>query len=136
LSNVGKLRQGTKADLLNNLENCNNAEMPTHPDTEVAILYGAVLVNFLKPVSVRTFSDYAVKVFLPYIEGKLYHVSCVDVVWDQYITNNLKYQTRNKCGKGIRRRVEASNALPKNWQEFLRDDANKTELFTFLSVKW
>ena len=99
MSNVGKLRQETKADLLNNLENCNNAEMSvvsTHPDTEVAILDGAVLVNFLKPVSVKTFSDYAVKVFLPYIEGKLYHVCCVDVVWDQYITNNLQYQTRSK----------------------------------------
>jgi len=93
LSNVGKLRQETKADLLNNLENCNNAEMSVvskHPDTEVAILDGAVLVNFLKPVSVKTFSDYAVKVFLPYIEGKLYHISCVDVVWDQFITNSLK----------------------------------------------
>jgi len=73
-----------------------------------------VLVNSLKPVSIKTFSDYAVKVFLPYVEGKLYHVSWLDVVGDQYITNSLKYQTRSKRGKGIRRRVEASNALPKN----------------------
>jgi len=137
LSNNGKLRQGTKADLLNCLENCTDVEMPTlestHPDTEVAILDGAVIVNFLKPVSAKTFTDYAVKVFLPYIESKLYNVSRVDVVWDQYIPNSLKHQTRSKRGKGIRRRVEASNALPNNWQDFLRDDANKTELFTFLA---
>jgi len=63
----------------------------THPDTEVAILGGAVLVNFLRPVSFKTFSDYAVKVFLRYIEDKLYHVSRIDVVWDQFITNSLKY---------------------------------------------
>ena len=59
-------------------------------------------------------------------ETKLYHVSRVDVVWDRYIPNSLKSQTRIKRGKGIRRRVEASNVLPKNWQEFLHNDANKT----------
>ncbi len=53
-------------------------------------------------------------------------------MWDQYISNSLKSQTRSKRGKGLRRRVEASNCLPKNWQQFLRDDSNKKELFAFL----
>ena len=66
---VGKLRQGTKADLLTCLENCINEDpvvVSSHPDTEVAILDGAVIVNFLKPLTVKTFNDYAVKVFLLY----------------------------------------------------------------------
>jgi len=65
LSNNGKLRQGTKADLLNCLENCVDVEMTlvlAHLDTEVAILDGAAVVNFLKPVSAKTFNDYAFKV--------------------------------------------------------------------------
>ncbi len=46
--------------------------------------------------------------------------------------NSVKTKTRSKRGKGLRRRVEASNCLPKNWQQFLRDDSNKKELFAFL----
>ena len=54
------------------------------------------------------------------------------MIWDQYFNNSLKSQTRSRRGKGIRRRVEASSSLPGNWQEFLRIDANKIELFAFL----
>ena len=90
------------------------------------------MVNFLKPLAAKTFDDYAIKVFIPYIEKILECADRVDVVWDQYLQNSLKPQTRNKRGKGIRRRVEASTSLPKNWQQFLRDDVNKTELFDFL----
>ena len=53
-------------------------------------------------------------------------------MWDQYIQNSLKSQARSNRGKGIRRRVEESANLPQNWSQFLRDDANKTELFLFL----
>jgi len=97
LSNIGKLRQGTKADLLNNLENYNNAEMfvvSTHPDSEIAILGGTVLVNFLKPVSVKAFSDYAVKVFLSYIKGKLLLCKlrrcCLSIHYKQFEISNKK----------------------------------------------
>ncbi len=38
-------------------------------------------------------------------------------------------------GKGCRRRVESSNTVPKNWLEFLRNEDNKRELFSFLSLK-
>ena len=45
----------------------------------------------------------------------------------------MKSETRSKRGKGIRRRVEPRSAVPENWQEFLRSDDNKTELFFFLA---
>ncbi len=131
LSHFGKLRQGTKADLLNSLEDCTQSVTP-QPEAEVMILDGAVVVNFLQPFAVKTFNDYAVKIFLPYIEKRLECYSRVDIVWYQYISNSLKSQTKSKRGKGLRRRVEASNSLPKNWQQFLRDDSNKKELFAFL----
>ncbi len=131
LSNFGKLRQGTKADILSCLENCTELTS-SQPNIDVIILDGAVVVNFLKPVAVRTFENYAVKVFLPYINAKLWQVSRLDIVCDQYPENSLKSQARNKRGKGIRKRVDRSTYMPKNWQQFLRDSANKTELFTYL----
>ena len=132
LSQLGKLRQGTKADLMECLESYTDVKHDA-PDTDVTILDGAVVVNFLKPVGAKSFDDYALKTFLPYIERQLQHAKRVDIVWDQYQANSLKSQTRDKRGKGIRRRVDGSTSIPGNWQQFLRVDANKVELFSFLA---
>ena len=121
LSHLGKLRQGTKADILSCLENCIQSA-PSQPDTDICILDGAVVVNFLEPLAAKTFDDHAKKVFIPYVEKRLECADRVDVVWDQYLQNSLKSQTRNKRGKGIRMRIEASTSLQDNWQQFLRDD--------------
>ena len=133
LSQDGKLRMGTKSDLLGCLEGCCTTPKPDAPDTNVTIIDGAVLVNILKPMAAKTFTEYALNVVCPYIQSRLQHADRVDIVWDQYQENSLKTQTRNKRGKGIRRRVEGRTSLPQNWQQFLRVDANKTELFAFLA---
>ncbi len=130
LSQFGKQRLGAKSDLFHCLESIVELD-PTQsgPDTDIAILDGAAAVNFLKPLDVKTFEEYALKVFLPCVEHQLQHASRVDIVWDQYLENSLKCQSRSKCGKGIRRRVDAATNIPGNWQQFLRID--KTELFAF-----
>ena len=72
LSQHGKLRLGTKSDLLHCLESTAELECtPSPPITDVTILDGAVVVNFLRPLGAKTFDDYALKVFLPYIKGQL-----------------------------------------------------------------
>ena len=65
-----------------------------------------------KPGSSKTFKDYSQDVFLPYVQLQLEMVQRVDVVWDDYRSGSLKEQTREKRGKGIRRRVAPSNAIP------------------------
>ena len=47
--------------------------------------------------------------------------------------DSLKSTPRVNRGKGVRRRVAAANSIPGNWQEFLRVDKNKTEVFNFLA---
>ena len=134
LSQLGKLRLGTKSELLHCLESTLETESGlVLPGTDVIILDGAAVVNFLKPSAAKTFDDYSQNIFLPYIKLQLQSASRVDIVWDQYFENSLKSQTRSKRGKGVRRRVEASANLPGNWQQFLWIDANKTELFSFLA---
>ena len=56
------------------------------------------------------------------------------MVWDTYIDNSVKASTRQKRGKGIRRKVAGKNKVPSNWREFLRDEINKKKLFDFLSA--
>ncbi|KAG7169789.1 hypothetical protein Hamer_G018045 [Homarus americanus] len=53
---------------------------------------------------------------------------------DEYRKNSIKSHTRSKCGKGIRRRIDASANLSGNWKQFLRITANKVEFFAFLAT--
>ena len=80
-------------------------------------------------------SSTSAQVFLPYVTSQLQHASRVDVVFDEYLPDSLKAATRTKRGKCIRRRVEPSSSIPRNWQAFLRIDENKVELFSFLAMK-
>ncbi len=74
LSQRGKLRLGTKSNLLHCLESTVELECTPSPlITDVTILDGAVVVNFIKPLGAKTFDDYVLKVFLPYIKGQLQH---------------------------------------------------------------
>ena len=82
-----------------------------------------------------TFNQYAENVFLPYLKSRLKDVMRIDVVWDVYTEDSLKSSTRERRGKGTRRRVTPTTLIPGNWQEFLRVSENKTELFTFLATK-
>ena len=92
-------------------------------------------VNMLKPGTACTFSDYASEVFLPHVMKQLQNVQRLDVMWDEYVNGSLMTYTCSTRCKGSRRHVESSNAVAKNWMEVLRNDDNKTELFSFLSMK-
>ena len=73
--------------------------------------------------------------FYHYILSCLRDVSRLDIVWDSYKTDSIKYVTRKKRGSGIRQRVTLTGKIPTNWQGFLRVDANKEELFELLAEK-
>ena len=71
--------------------------------------------------------------FGPYISSQIDKTRRVDVVWDVYLPDSLKWTTRQKRGKGVRRRVSPSTRIPKSWKDFLRVGDNRTELFKFLA---
>ena len=81
----------------------------------------------------RTFQEYFDTVFMPYMTKQLERTKRVDIVRDMYKDDSFKAGTREKRGKGIRRRVLPSTAIPNDWYSFLRVDENKVELFHFLS---
>ena len=78
LSQMGKMRLGTKSDLVGCLEilvrpqeNAATAAAAAIPAVEVIILNGAAIINMLPPSPAKTFNDYASQVFLPYITSQL-----------------------------------------------------------------
>ena len=132
LSDGGGLRLGSKSDLLSCLEKVHSGYTES-PKVTCTIIDGASVIQMLKPSSVKTFDDYAHVVFIPYLTRKLESLSRLDLVWDCYLPDSLKAATRAKRGTGIERRVVGDAAIPRNWQNFLRVDSNKTELIAFLS---
>ena len=88
------------------------------------------VINMLQPDTTKTCHDYATDVFLSYIASHLQHVTRLDIVWDKYVPESLKADTRSKRRKGVRRHDESLSTLPGNWQAFLRIDENMTELFS------
>ena len=101
--------------------------------TDVCILDGSFVVHYLKPRDCGTFGEYASKVFIPHIEKSLSNSKRLDIVWDTYREKSIKGQTREKRGTGQRRRITHSTVIPKDWQGFLRNGDNKTDLYGFLS---
>ena len=134
LSQMGVLWTGTKSDVLHCLQDLTAVnENASSPTVQVNILDSTVIINMLRPGSARTFKNYCTEVFVPYITSQLWHVSRLDIIWDVYVPGSLKADTRSKRWKGIRRRVEPLSVIPRNWQEFLCINDDKTKLFFFLA---
>ncbi|KAG1676904.1 hypothetical protein GQR58_014091 [Nymphon striatum] len=134
LSDGWSLHLGTKSNLLTCFEEIADArsEAPTTTTTSI-VIDGAAIVQMLKPAACKNFREYAQKIFIPYMSTRFQYSSHLDLVWDTYRADSLKASARAKRGKGVRRCVVAEGAIPRNWQNFLQVDTNKTQLFKFLS---
>jgi len=133
LSHLGKLRTGKKSDLLHCLEDVTGvSSCSSSPAVQVGILDGAAVVNMLQPGTAKTFDGCSKSAFIPYVTSQLQTLHRLDIIWDVYLPDSRKMETRNRRGKGVRRRVAPQSKIPSNWQEFLWIDENKNELLRFL----
>ena len=110
-----------------------NSLIPPHYDC--IVLDGTVIVHLLSTAEARTFNEYADKIFIPYLSKQLEHTTRIDIVWDTYQSDSLKESTREKRGKGVRRKVSSHAKLPSNWMDFFRAPNNKSEFFALLTSK-
>ena len=84
--------------------------------------------------SLSTFEEYSQEMILPYITSQLETVSRVDIVWDKYLTNSLKQSiVERTVALYAETRMFEGAPIPANWEAFLRSNANKDELFRYLS---
>ena len=113
LSKNADLGSSKKSDLLTRLEEVVPATCETSA-VDWVIIDGAAVGNFLKPIGLAAFPDYANDVFKPYVEKQLKDSTRNDIVWDEYIPNSLKANTAAKRGTGTRRRVLPDSKNPEN----------------------
>ena len=107
LSTGGKLRLAVKADLLHCLKS-DQTETTSASVVDATILDGAAIVQMLNPGAAKTFQEYVNLVFAPYISTQLETVHRPDLFWDVYLPDSLKGTTRQKRGKGVRKRLAPS----------------------------
>ena len=105
LADRGQMRKGQKADLVQYLEALQSNRPEEAPNVESIVIDGAVAVQMLNRRTARTFQEYSDTVFMPYKTKQLERTKRVDIVWDIYKDDSLKAGTREKRGKGTRRRV-------------------------------
>ncbi|KAG7163101.1 hypothetical protein Hamer_G002176 [Homarus americanus] len=134
LSDGGNICLCMKSDLLACLGDLSVAQTEAPPATSV-VLDGVAVLQMLKPAAAKNFEEYAQEVLIPYMSTKLQTASRLDLVFDRHIADSLKCTARAKRGQGVRKCVVGSATIPRNWQNFLRVDSNKTELFKFLFDK-
>ena len=97
-----QIRSGHKSDLIECLPVTPKSEKPS---VDAVVLDAAAIVNILPPGKCKTFKEYAINVFEPYILRQAQHVKRIDIVFDRYLPNSLKQSTRQARGTGTRRRV-------------------------------
>lgn len=99
------------------------------------IIDGAAAVQMKAPRQVKTFGEYSLNIFRKSIitEIDANGFTRIDVVFDRYMDGSLKSETRERRGKGVRISVQKNTPIWANWQQFLREDENKTELFRLLA---
>jgi len=134
LSDHGSIYFTKKSDLLACMPEADDDSMETPRAFDCKIVDGAVIIHALPRMSAKTFEEYSTKVFVPYILQQLETSARLDIVWDTYIPDSLKVATRQRRGTGNRIKVGHQTKLPSKWEEFLKVDENKQELFDYLNA--
>lgn len=130
ISKDGELYDTLKSDIINELEKFVETS-DCQPQADALILDGSVLV-YSNQTTKGTFEEYS-HTFDMQIDEFAQRHSRVDVIFDQYKPNSLKAHARKKRGTGQRMKVTNNGHVPTNWKAFLRDNENKTELFSMLA---
>ena len=133
ISEYGKLRKcSAKSDFLKCLEDLAEP-CYEHPSVDMMVIDGAAFVNINQPKSSKTFGEYCDVEIKKKVEILANKVQRLDLVFDTYIPNSIKSETRESRGYGIRISVRKETPVHKKFQEFMRQDDNKTELFKMLA---
>ena len=99
------------------------------------ILDSAAVVHFLSTDSVKTFTEYADKVFIPFLLQQLQQACRVDCVWDRYLPHSIEEATREQEDMAHVQRCHNKPRFRKKWSDFLRVAKDKQELFFFQTAK-
>jgi hypothetical protein len=97
------------------------------------VIVGAALVHMLLPGTAKIFSDYCNDVFGVFIDRLLKTVHRHGNVFDQYIANSLKAQTRHERGFSKPINVTMGTVIHKKIDQFPAVHSNYKQQFSLLA---
>ena len=116
------------------LSHLDSSGMPNPSEfCQCKILDGATVVHFLSTDSVKTFSEYADKVFIPFLQNNCSKLAGLTACGIGIYS--IKEATREHRGHGTHTKVSQQTKMPKKWSDFLRVAKNKQELISLLTTK-
>ena len=134
LSNNGDLYLTSKSDLKTLLESYTCIDIQhSMPQSDALLVDGSTFVYSLETQS-STFSEFAETTFAGKIGEFVENHRRIDVVFDVYLRNSLKFFTRKKRGQGRRFKVTDNGKFLQSLHTFLRNDNKKSELFRLLAL--
>lgn len=119
-SDLGKLRKpSNKSDVVCCILKSSGVSPTTvyEPNVSCVIIDGAAaLVHMLIPQSSQTFQQYCDQIVCPYVFMRLKTADRVDLVFDRYLEERLKNDTRQLRGSGPRVNVKSNVVIPKSFR--------------------
>jgi hypothetical protein len=103
------------------------------PEVWMKVIDGAAFVHMHPPRSSSTYGNYCDEELFRKIKYAFQHTERLDIIFDVYRENSLKCQTRENRVEEIIISVRKDTPICKNFQKFMRNDSNKTELFKMIS---
>ena len=134
LSDEGKLYIPTKkSDIITCIKAEETAILKQFDMRDAIVLDGPVAVHSRPANTVSTFGEFAKQLFIPYLRSFGRRCHRLDVVWDKYDRMSLKNTCPEERGVGVQRQVGLNIKLPSKFDNFLRNNENKMNLFKFLN---
>jgi hypothetical protein len=95
------LRKCTKSDFVSILELAGKMRETAPADLTAKVFDGAAVVQMIRSSAAKMYGDYSKNIFWPFILNSEGTITRIDVVFDAYIEESLKAETRERRGKGI-----------------------------------
>ena len=129
LASNGITHQSSKSDLMECLESV-APKSESVPDVDGKIVDGAALSTYWIQRNHKSLSKHSMTMHSSCsCQRMLQDVVRIYIVWDTYMEDSLKAQTRMNRGSGNHLRVFNSTNIPVDWKSFIRCDAHKDSLF-------
>ena len=103
------------------------------PDVSMKVIDGAAFVDMNRPKSSTTYGKYCEDELLSKLKFTSQNTKRLDLVFDVYNENSLISQTRENRGGGMRISVRKDTPICNDFQKFMRNDTDKTELFKMIA---
>ena len=104
------------------------------PNLQMKVIDGTAFFNIYLPRTSKTFGEYCDDELIKVVYSFSERVDSMDFIFDRYLENSIRMQSREGRGKGMRISVRRETPLCGDFKTFMRDSDNKTEIILMIAI--